>query len=125
MVIGKMEVIGVPEGHEICLIIDIGGGDFFVFHREKTNSSLEIKTGSLKALHNGISIMHQLISHNGNGRIIMTKKNMKRYGALDIPLPKNYKDIKNGITTRPIYRDENGPTFLERPVKIPYYSQNF
>ena len=122
MIVGGREVVGVPKEHKICLIIDIGGGDFLVLHRENTNnSSLEIKTGSLGALHNGIAVRDQSIfSH---GRIIMTNKGKKRYGAINIPLPLNYEEINLGMATKPIYGEEDGPTFMERPVKILYYSQ--
>jgi hypothetical protein len=113
-VIDGIKIGGVPEGHEICLIVKVGCKEFLVLHRVN-GGSLEIKTGDLKQLHNGVFIKREsILSH---GRIIMT--NM---GALYIPLPDNYKDIKAGKTNCPFY-DEDFPTLAETTrVEIPYYN---
>jgi hypothetical protein len=110
----EKEIVGVPDGHKICLIVKVGCKEFLVLHRIN-DGSLEIKTGDLKQLHNGVFIKRESVL--SECIIIMTS-----VGALYIPLPNNYGDIKLGKTNCPSY-DEDFPTLAETThVEILYYN---
>ena len=116
-IINGMKMGGVPEEHEICLIAKIGCKEFLVLHRIN-GGPLEIKVGPLQQLHNGVIIKRESVL--SQGRIIMTSR-----GVLDIPLPKNHKEIKFGETNRPFYDEEVFPTFMEKRVEILCYNLKF